>query len=156
MITHKIIYRPYDNSDGGVTAGLELDVYKGNTLYSIDYFIFGEFTIMNPIPGDALNQIGLMIGTFTDNKFFRIQYQGGFAAFFGKKYSESISGEPGTSSYRYYEEDVFFTPGLAAKLGLKLVPFNFLSVGIDFQTNLNLKQPVFFSCLSLEVGRLKK
>ncbi len=150
------IYRPYDNYDGGVTGGLELDAYKGNTIYSIDYFVFGEFTLMDPIPADAFNQLGFMIGTYTRQKFFRVLYQAGLAAFFGKRYTESVNGYGGTSSYSYYEEDRFFTPGLAAKLALKVVPFNFLSLGIDLQTNINLKQPVFFPCLSLEVGRLKK
>lgn len=148
------IYSHFNESEG-FTGGIEIDLFEDNTIYSIDYFLFGEFTLMDPVPDDVYNQIGFMIGKYTDKKFFRVQYQLGLAPFFGKMNTESLSGEPGTPSYRYYEEDKFFTLGLVAKLGFKLVPVKQISIGIDVQTNLNLKQPVFFPCLSLEVGRLK-
>ena len=139
----------------GFTGGIEFNRFNGNTIYSVDYFLFGEFSLMDPVPNDVFNQIGFMIGRYTGNKYFRIEYQGGLAPFFGKIRTESLSGTPGTPSYRYYEEDKFFTLGLAVKLGFKIVPLKQISLGIDVQTNLNLKQPVFFPCLSLEIGRLK-
>ena len=139
----------------GFTGGMELGFFSGNTIYSVDYFQSGEFTLMDPVPADEFNQIGFMIGKYIDFNFIRVTYQGGIGPFFGKMRTESISGEPGTPSYRYYEEDKFFTPGVVAKFGLKLIPFRYFSLGVDVQTNLNLKRSLFFPCLSLEFGLLK-
>lgn len=143
------------NENQGFGVGIALNRFIGNTIYSVDYLLFGEFSLMDPVPDDVFNQIGFMIGRYTNNTFFRIEYQGGIAPFFGKIYSESVSGTPETPSYRYYEEDKFFTLGLVAKLGLKIVPLKQMSIGIDVHANLNLKRSVFFPCLSLEIGRLK-
>ncbi len=139
----------------GYTVGIEFNRFKGNTIYSVDYFYIQEFTLFNSVPDDVFNQIGFMIGKYTGGEFLRIEYQGGLAPVFGKINTESLSGNPGTPSYRDYKEDKFFTLGLAAKLGLKIVPLKFVSLGIDLQTNFNLKQSLFFTCLSLEIGRLK-
>lgn len=143
------------NENQGFTAGIEFNRFNGNTIYSVDYFFAQEFTLFDPVPDDGFNQIGFMIGKYSGGEFLRIEYQGGLALFFGEIYSEAQSGTPGTPSYRYYEADKFFTVGLAAKLGLKIVPLKFVSGGIDVLANLNLKQPLIFTCLSLEIGRLK-
>jgi hypothetical protein len=143
------------NENQGFGGGIALNRFIGNTIYSVEYLAFGEFTLMDPVPDDVFHHIGFMAGRYTNNTFFRIEYQGGIAPFFGKRYSESVSGTPGTPSYRYYEEEKFFTLGLAAKLGLKILPFKHMGVGLDIHANLNLKRTVFFPCFSLEIGRLK-
>lgn len=139
----------------GFTIGAEFSRFKGNTIYSIDYFYLHEFTLFNSVPDDVFSQIGFMAGKYSDRKFFRIEYQGGLAPVFGRINTESVSGVPGTPSYRYYEEDKFFTIGLVATLGFKIIPIRQMSVGVDLQTNLNLKQSLFFPCISLEIGHLK-
>ena len=145
-----------NNSDeGGFLAGFEFSKIKNNTTFSVDYFLFGEFTLMDPIPADMYNQIGLTIGKFNQNRYFRLQYQAGIAPFFGKMHKESISGIAGTPSYRYYETNNFFTIGLAGKLAFKFLPLKQLALGIDLQTNLNFKNCMFFPCLSLEIGKLR-
>lgn len=143
------------NENQGLTASAEFKRFIGNTIYSVDYIYAQEFTLFDPVPDDVFNQIGFMAGKYFGSEFFRIEYLGGLAPAFGKFYSERKSGTPGTSSYRYYEEDKFFTVGLAAKLGLKIVPLKFVSGGIDVLANLNLKHPLIFTSLSLEIGRLK-
>lgn len=154
-INPKIGIYGQNSDDGGFVGGIELNKLKHNTIYSIDYYLFGEFTLMDPIPADVYNQIGIMIGKYVGKKYFRFQYQAGAAPFFGKIMTEMISGEPGTPSYNYYEKDQFFTLGLVAKAGFKLIPARQFAVGIDLQTNLNSKRSVFYPCISLEIGKLK-
>jgi hypothetical protein len=55
-----------------------------------------------------------------------------------------------------YGHEKFLTAGLAMKVGLKIIPLDFLSVGLDLQTNINPKSTVFMPMLSIGIGRLKK
>jgi len=134
------------NENQGLTAGAEFKRFIGNTIYSVDYIYAQEFTLFDPVPDDVFNQIGFMAGKYSGGEFLRYEYQGGLAPVFGKFYSEHKSGTPGTSSYRYYEENKFFTVGLAVKLGLKIVPLKFVSVGIDVLANINIRVPLKTKC----------
>ncbi len=144
------------NADGGFLLGMQFSKFKNSTIYSVDYFGFGEFTLMDPIPGNTYNQIGLMIGKNNRHKIFRLQYQGGIAPFFGKLHQEQISGEPDMPSYQYYVTDKFLTVGLVAKLGFKLLLTKNFAIGAALHTNVNLKRSVFFPSLGLEIGKLKE
>ena len=149
------VYYVTTSDDGGFLAGLQFSKLKNNTIYSVDYYHFGEFTLMDPLPANSYNQVGFMIGKYNHHKYWRLVYQCGIAPFFGKIYSEDVGGDPGTSSYQYYSTDKFFTLGLAGKLGFRLLLTKHIALGADFHANLNLKQSLFFPCIALEIGKLK-
>ena len=54
-----------------------------------------------------------------------------------------------------YEKDNFFTIGVPMKLGFKVIPSRFISIGIDFQANINLEKPTSMALISLEIGKLR-
>ena len=147
------VYYNANPEDGGFLAGLQLNKFKNQTIYSVDYFRFAEFTLMDPIPDNSYNQLGLMIGKYNHHEVFRLLYQGGVAPFFGKMYSEDISGDPGTPDYEYYSTDKFFTVGLLGKLGFRLILTKNIALSADFHVNLNLKQSLFFPSVGLEIGK---
>lgn len=149
------VYYNANPDDGGFLAGLQLSKFKNQTIYSVDYFGFGEFTLMDPIPANIYNQVGFMIGKYNRHKVFRLLYQGGIAPFFGKIYSEDIEGEPGTPDYQYYSTDNFFTIGAVGKVGFRLILTKNLALSADFHVNLNLKQSLFFPTAGLEIGKLR-
>ncbi len=125
-------------------AGAEVSIFKNRFIYSADYYSFGEFSIMGPKPYIGFNQVSAMFGRYTGDEFFRIEYQVGAGIFWGTDRPEDEWGG-----------EKFTSAGLTAKIGLKLVPLNFLSLGVDLQTNLNFTHSVFFPLLSIEIGKLR-
>jgi hypothetical protein len=83
-----------------------------------------------------------MAGKYYGDKLFRAQLQGGIAAI--REIGPSEPSDPN-----------FFTAGLVLKTGLKFIPLHFLSLGLDLQSNLNFKKPLFMPLLSIEIGRLR-
>lgn len=54
----------------------------------------------------------------------------------------------------YFTKEVS-TVGFPLKIGGRYIPFEFLSIGIDLQANLNFQQSVIKPMLSVEIGKLK-
>ena len=53
------------------------------------------------------------------------------------------------------ESKDFIALGVATKIGFKIIPFSFLSIGIDLQANINLENTVFIPFISVEIGKLR-
>jgi hypothetical protein len=151
----KLAYYNWTEDDGGFMGGAELNVLRNKFIYSLDYYRYEEFVLFSPDPSVYYNQIGLMIGKYVGDKLFRFQYQGGIAPFWGIKRTELIKEGSGIFSSDYYDKENFFTMGLTIKLGFKIVPSQFLSIGIDLQTNLNPERPVYMPMISIEIGKLR-
>jgi hypothetical protein len=150
------IYYNTEPDDAGFLVGLQLSKLKNQTIYSVDFYSFGEFTLMDPIPGNTYNQLGLMVGKSNRHKYFRLRYQGGIAPFFGKMYSENIIGEPGSPDYSYYKTDRIFTLALIGKMGLKILLTKNFAIGADLHVNINSKSSLIFPTVGLEIGKLKQ
>lgn len=126
------------------SAGLEINVLKNKFIYSLEY-----------VAHDFLdqNQIGIMMGKYRGDNYFRIQYQAGINLFWGK-YSTTNTTQPwiNTSSG---SSSSFYTVGVSSKVGLKIIPLKNLSIGTDLLINLNLKNAVFMPMLSIGIGKLR-
>ena len=55
----------------------------------------------------------------------------------------------------HYIEDPYTAIGLALKIGLKIVPVDYLGIGVDLHANINAERSVFMPMISLGVGKLK-
>lgn len=148
------VYDGIENG-GGFIGGAELNVLRNKFIYSLDYYRYEEFLIFGPDPSEYYNQIGLMIGKYVGDELFRFQYQAGIAPFWGIRRTELIKEGIGIFSSDYHEKENFFTIGITLKLGFKIVPTSFLSIGIDLQTNMNLENTVYMPMLSVEIGKLR-
>jgi hypothetical protein len=135
---------------GGI-AGIELNGTLNQFMFSVDYFS-GKESIWFFETIETYHQLGIMFGRYEGVKLFRFQYQAGVAPAWGIERGDYI--ETGFLE-GYYEEDPFSALGLALKLGFKLVPLHFLSVGIDLQANISAGHSVFMPLLSLEIGMLR-
>ena len=148
----------YNNwqEDAGFGGGVEINVLKNSFIYSADYYRFDEFTIWGSSP-QYFNQIGFMIGRYrryNNKRIFRFIYQAGIASFWGLR-NELIKEDYGTGKYSYYQGDHFFTVGLTTKLGIRVIPLTFFSIGVDLQTNINFKYPVLLPMITIEIGKLR-
>lgn len=144
------------NEDIGFGGGVEINVLKNSFIYSADYYRFDEFTLFGSTP-QYFNQVGFLIGRyrrFKDNRIFRFVYQAGIASIWGLR-NEMIREDYGTGEYSYYQGDNFFTVGLTTKLGIKIIPLTFFSIGVDLQTNINFKYPVYMPMITIEIGKLR-
>ncbi|TXT58644.1 MAG: hypothetical protein BAJALOKI3v1_1240001 [Promethearchaeota archaeon] len=141
--------------DAGFIGGVEMNVLKDKFLYSADFYRYEELVIFSPTPAEYYNQIGIMMGKFVGDKLFRFQYQGGIAPIWGIKRTKLVKEGSGILATDYYENKDFFTIGLVTKLGFKIIPTRFLSIGIDLQANINLENPVYMPMISIEIGKLR-
>ena len=145
---------PTFSVDGGnalPSMGVEFNILKNKFIYSIDYIghdILAALILNDP----SQNQLDIMMGKYKGEKYFRIQYQAGINIFWGK-FSNPGSSNPwigGSSS-----SSSFFTVGAVSKVGLKYIPLKNLSVGIDFQINLNSVKTLYMPMFSIEIGKLR-
>lgn len=143
--------------DEGKVFGVELNIVNQNDIiYSIDYYNFEEYYLYGDLPSEYFHQVGLMIGKRIGQDYFRMQYQGGIAMFSGMMRSDELIQEgSGFNNPDVWGEDKFTTVGLIGKIGCKIVPFKFMSLGFDLQANLNTQKVVYMPIFSVEIGRLK-
>ena len=125
------------------STGIEINILKNKLIYSLDYIAHNFLD---------QNQIGIMMGKYKGEKYFRIQYKAGINIFWGK-FSKPGSSNPwiGVSS----SGSSFFTLGTVSKVGLKYIPLKNLSIGIDFQVNLNSVKTLYMPMFSIEIGELR-
>jgi hypothetical protein len=140
------------NSRGGetpsVVAGVEFNAFKNHIIYAVDYYHYEEFVLFAD-PSEKYNQIDFLIGKYIGDKLLRFQYQGGLGAFWG-----FMRGDQ-TGTLFDYSQVSFFTIGIPLKLGFKILPARFISIGFDFQANINFKKPTNMLMLSIELGNLR-
>lgn len=129
-------------------TGVEINVYKNHIIYAVDYYHYEEFVLFAN-PSEKYNQIDFLIGKYIGDKYWRFQYQGGLGTFWGFKRGEK------PSNYFDYKKVNFFTLGIPLKLGFKLLPSRFISIGIDFQANINFINPTSMAMVSIELGKLR-
>jgi hypothetical protein len=138
------------NYIGGIPSGVtgvEINAFKNYLIYAVDYYHYEEFVLFVD-PSEKYNQIDFLIGKYIGDNLFRFQYQGGLGTFWGFK-----RGEPtGNADYRKVN---FFTLGIPLKLGFKILPARFISIGVDLQANINFKKSTRMAMLSIELGNLR-
>lgn len=149
------MFNNFSNVDGFV-YGVEMNLLKNNLLYSVDYYRLDEFNILGPLPSVVNNQAGFMLGKYKGDRYFRVYYQAGLSMFWGNKRTHLISSGSGWFGTATYDSENFYTPGIPVKLGFKVIPLHFMAIGIDFQANFNMKNPVIMPLISLELGNLRE
>jgi hypothetical protein len=133
---------------GGFGAGLEFNLITNQSLFSFDVYLGNDLSIL----GDSnakFRQLGILFGKYIGTRQLRLQYEGGIAPTWGTKKGYYTDTD-------YVEEEDYFTFGLTAKIGLKILLSPSVSFGADIQGNLNPKNPMFFPSVSIEIGRLKE
>ncbi len=131
-------------NDANDVMGLEVNILKNNFIYSIDYLGHNKILILIGFNDPSQNQLGIMMGKYIGEKYFRIQYQAGINLFWGRFSNPGDAqpwigfGGPSTS---------FFTVGAVSKVGFKYIPLKKISIGIDLQMNLNFKKQCLCQCL---------
>jgi len=151
-INPKVGFYKANKDKEGFTSGVELNVFNNESLFSADYYRFEEFTLFKS-PDEYFNQIGLMVGKYNEQGNFRFQYQAGLGLMWGLKRSESIAA---TSLFNTeFESENFTTIGFIPKLSIQIIPFSFLSLGIDFQANINKENSVFMPLISIGIGKFR-
>lgn len=86
---------PAFSVDGGndiPSMGIEFNILKNKFIYSIDY-IGHDILAALILNGASQNQLGIMMGKYKGDKYFRIQYQAGINIFWGK-YSSTGGAVP--------------------------------------------------------------
>jgi hypothetical protein len=130
----------------GLAQGGEINILYNKYILSLDYY---NCSIIMDIP--TINQIDLLIGKYKGDKYFRFQFQGGLGTSWGVHKGDRI----GSDIPARYMKEKFITIGIPIKLGFKLMPAAFLTIGIDFQANLNYKYPVYMTMASIEIGKIR-
>jgi len=139
----------------GFIIGMEANLSVNKLVFSIDHLYSEEFVLFSDSPHEFYRQIGLMIGKKYGRGIFQIQLTGGLAPIWGRERTELIEDNSDWLSGDLYDTDKFTTVGLVTKVGIKIIPLRFLSIGMDLQTNINPKKSMFMPMLSIEFGQLR-
>jgi len=142
--------------NGGLISGQEFYLFKNKKIYSIDFYGGEEPDFIgSPSPNEHFGSVGFMIGKYEGTKVFRFTYQGGLSLFWGERRTDLKQKGTGFFATDIYNTKDFFTVGIPLKLGFKIIPSRFFSIGIDLQANLNIENPVYMPMISLEFGKLR-
>lgn len=125
----------------GLARGIELNVLFEKYMFSIDYY-----NTMQVLNDETFNLTGIMAGWYSGKGKFRLQYQCGAGFLWG-------INETGYSA-NYKKEDILAV-GIPLKLGFKFLAARFVSLGIDFQVNINTTKSIYMTFGSIEFGRVR-
>ncbi|MDG1824307.1 MAG: hypothetical protein P8H45_05395 [Flavobacteriaceae bacterium] len=144
-----------DVIDDYYAEGIELNLFRNKTLYSIGYYTGDEYVFFGDQPDEIYRQLNLLIGKYNDskNQKFRFQYQAGIGLFWATLRTDEIKHEIFLGN-TYFTETVR-TIGVPLKIGGRYMPFSFMSIGIDIQANLNSKRSNTRPMLSVEFGNIR-
>ena len=131
----------WPNHKNGAVLGVETNYLRNGWMLSVDFYQFHEIELVSS-DEDIFRQVGIMAGKYYGDRLFRIQLQGGIAPVWNIGYSDP-------------SDTKFSTVGLVLKTGFKFIPLRFFSLGLDLQSNLNPKKPLFMPLISIEFGRLR-
>lgn len=133
--------------------GLEVNILNNNFIYSVDYLGHDKTGILLGFNLPSQNQLGIMMGKYKGEKKIRIQYQAGINMFWGQFYNPDGT-QPVLMSLGGPSKS-FSTVGAVSKVGFKYFPLENLSIGIDFQINLNSVKSLYMPMFSIEIGKLR-
>lgn len=136
--------------------GVEINAMDNSYIYSIGYYNAEELVIpLGNLPREEYNQLNFLFGNYFDHKTIRYRIQGGLGILWGIKRSDKIDLKNSTLLTNYYFTKKFATIGIPIKFGGSYIPFNFMSIGIDLQININLTRPLFRPMFSITFGKLR-
>ncbi len=140
------------------SEGFEINIFSKSYLYTIGYYYGEDYEFLGDTPTEKYNQLNLLFGKYIDtkNKIFRFQYQTGIGMFWGTLRTDEYDEENSSILNNAYFTKEVLTVGFPIKIGGRYIPFKFLSIGIDFQTNLNFQKIISRPMLSLEIGKLRR
>jgi len=144
---------PY--ADRYYAEGVELNVFSRSFVYSMGYISGDEYVSSDQLPKEKHTMINALIGKYMDskNQKFRFQYQAGIGLFWATLRTDEIKHE-------FFFGNAGFTKtvrsvGVPLKIGGRYMPFSFMSIGIDIQSNLNPKRSNTRPMLSIEFGNIR-
>ena len=137
--------------------GIEINAFSQNFLYSIGFYRSTDERLFGDRPYEKYNQLNFLFGGYADTKKekFRFQYQAGIGMFWGTLRTDEYDDENSTLLTNAYFTKEVSTVGFPLKIGGRYIPFEFLSIGIDLQANLNFQKSIIVPMLSIEIGKLR-
>lgn len=137
--------------------GVDMSAFSRSYVYTIGYYYGEDYEFFDDTSNENYNQLNLLFGKYIDlqRQNFRIRYQAGIGFLWGALRTNELDKENSGLIHDAYFTEEFSTIGFPAKIGGRYVPFDFLSIGVDIQVNLNSEKSIFRPMLSLDIGKLK-
>lgn len=118
--------------DASFGLSFEAGYVRNKNLYTAAYLRSEEFDNR-----EVIHCFDLTLGKFIQIRSLIYHYQAGLGAVWGK--NERGIDEP------------FTTIGLPLKTGVKFVPPNFFSIGLDLQANINAEKSMYFAMFTIGI-----
>jgi hypothetical protein len=128
-----------------IAKGGELVLRRNKFLYSLEFYRYMD--VFDLLEGSHFRtQIGFKIGGHKSSRLFRFRYQGGVAQFKGRD-----------QVYLAWDDnEIQSVLGITAKVGVEFMPFSFLSLGLDFEGNLNVDMKIAMPVLKVGIGNIRR
>lgn len=93
-----------DVIDDYYAEGIELNLFRNTTLYSVGYYTGDEYVFLGDQPDEIYRQFNLLIGKYNDskNQKFRFQYQAGIGLFWATLRTDEIKQEIFFGQHLFY------------------------------------------------------
>lgn len=149
-----LIGTAYDvNTKPWQSYGLAVNIFSTKYVYSTHYVFSNEMELFGSNdPKEVRNEFDLLFGRYFGDRYFRFQCQFGLGVFWGIKRGEKTYNY--NSGYEY-DTEKFTAIGVPLKMGFKYIPAKYISLGVDFQTNINSESTIFMVLFSIEFGLLR-
>ena len=147
----------YNNGESsGLGAGIEINFHRENYFFGADISKFEELTFFVS-PSNKYTQINIFrIGKRFGEEYFWFQPQCGFGIFSGVvRKSGSLSRNNACFLCADYQTTTISSFAIVPKAGIRFSPAKFLSIGADFEVNMNFHQPMLMGFLTLEIGNVR-
>ncbi len=136
----------------GILYGAETGILKNKFMFTAGYYYSLEIPVFKT-PLEYYNQIGLSFGRYTGEGLLRLEYQAGLAAIWLMERTDYTSTG---FLVGYWNTETYSRIGISLKLGFRVIPTNYLSLGLDLQTNLYPGKSVFMPMAGIAFGRFVK
>lgn len=136
-------YKKFEDDNGFIARGLELNLHTNKLLFSLQFYRFSEFHLFDNSAERA--QVGFKIGRQTEGKLFRFKYQAGFSYYGGR--NEGFY-------FRNMNKNISAL-GLTTKVGVEIMPLPFLSISLDLETNINNQESIYMPLLKIGLGKIR-
>ncbi len=146
------LFASLEDDQLGFIGGIEASMMKRKWVTSTHYYYGQECTLLSSGLSRHFNQASLLIGRSKSFSSFRFDYQAGFAALWGIRYSKYYND--GFFS-GYDETESYVEPGLVLEVGIDYLASRYFGLGTQLNVNLNTELPMIQLAMCFSFGKLR-
>lgn len=137
--------------NGGLSAGLSLNLCQNEALYKIRYIQLFELDLFGPTPSEAFQSYGALVGKGISNEKVSLIFSAGLGITTGIRRGDLISIDDPSE----FERDHIFTPSIPLEIDILWKTTKFFGPNMTLFADLNIKRPYLGYMAKFSIGKLR-